>query len=36
MSKTKAIVAVMAIVLVVVIYLFLNKIDEILSGFGVI
>jgi hypothetical protein len=36
MGKTKAIVVVMAIVLVIVIYLFLDKVTEILTSFGVV
>jgi hypothetical protein len=36
MGKTKAIIVVMAIVLVIVIYLFLDKIEEILTSFGVV
>ena len=36
MSKTKAVIVVMAVVLVIVLYLFMDKINEILSSFGVV
>jgi hypothetical protein len=36
MSKTGAIIVVMVIILAVVLYLFVDKIQEILASFGVI
>ena len=36
MSKTGALIIIVAIVLVVVLYLFLGKIEDILTTFGVI
>ena len=36
MSKTSAIIIVAAIILVIVLYLFVDKIQDILSSFGVV